>query len=87
MLDYKVIMKKTPDVEEELNTNIVELTATVRRINSLKFVFFRGIINGVGTFIGATVVAAIAITALVQILNLLNIDLGIKEYLDSLIVK
>ena len=42
MLNYKVIMKKTPDAEEELTTNILELTATVKRINSLKFVFFRG---------------------------------------------
>lgn len=78
---------ETSNQTQELNKNIVELSATVKRINSLKFIFFRGVLNGIGTFIGATVVAAIAVTLLVNILGLFNIDLGIKDYLNSLLGK
>lgn len=78
-------MEETSESNQELNKNIVELSATINSVNSYKFVFFRGIVNGVGTFIGATIVAAIAITFLVQILGVFNIDLGINDYLKSLI--
>jgi len=80
-------MEEKSNSEQELNQNIVELSATIKRINSFRFVIFRGIINGVGTFIGATVVAAIVITLVVQILGLFDIDLGIKDYLNSLLSK
>ena len=80
-------MEETSDINQELNKNIVELTATVKRINSFRMVFFRGVVGGVGTFIGATVVAAIVITLVIQILGFFDINLGIKEYLDSLISK
>jgi len=80
-------MEETSDPNQELNKNILELSATVKRINSFRLVFFRGIVNGVGTFIGATVVAAIAITIALQILAFFDINLGIKEYLNSLLSK
>ena len=80
-------MEESTDPNYELNKNIVELSATTKRINSFKFIFFRGVLNGVGTFIGATIVAAIAITVLVQILDLFNINLSLREYLNSLIFK
>lgn len=80
-------MEETPDAKNELNKNIIELSATVKKINSFRLVFFRGVINGVGTFIGATVVAAIAITLVVQILGFFTIDLGINNYLNSLLSK
>lgn len=79
-------MEEIPDLTTELNKNIVELSATVKRVNSFKFIFFRGILTGVGTFIGATVVAAIAVTLLVQILAFFDVDLGIREYLNSLLI-
>jgi Domain of unknown function (DUF5665) len=80
-------METSQDPNQELNTNIVELSATIKKVNSLKFIFLRGIANGVGTFIGATIVAAIVITLLVQVLNTLDIDLGIRDYLNSLVPK
>ena len=80
-------MVETSDSNQELNKNIVELSATIKRINSVKFIFLRGVANGVGTFIGATIVAAIVITFLVQILGLFDIDLGVKDYLNSLLPK
>lgn len=78
-------MEQQPNSAEELNKNIIELTKMAGRLNSLPFIFLRGIVNGVGTFIGATIVAAIAITVVVKILGVFNIDLGIREYLNSLI--
>lgn len=78
-------METSPDPSQELNKNIIELTKMVERLNSLKFIFLRGILNGIGTFVGATIVAAIAITLLVKILGALDIDLGINGYLNSLL--
>lgn len=78
-------MEETPVPKNELNQNILELSATIKKINSLRFVFFRGVIHGVGTFIGATIVAAIVITLLVQILGVFHIDFGINTYLNSLL--
>lgn len=80
-------MENTPNLDQKLNENIVELSTTIKRVSSFKFIFLRGIITGVGTFIGATIVAAVAITILVQILSLFDIDLGIKDYLSSLLPK
>ena len=70
---------------EELTKNITELSAIIKRTNSFKFLMFRGIVTGVGTFIGATVVVAIVIAILVQVLGFLGINLGINDYLQSLI--
>lgn len=78
-------MEEPLTITEDLNKNITELSATVKKVNSLKFIFLRGILSGVGTFIGATVVAAIVVTILLQILAFLDIDLGIREYLTSLL--
>ena len=78
-------MEESSNLTQELNKNIVELSATVKRINSFRFIFLRGVLNGVGTFIGATIVAAVAITLLVQILGMFDVDQGIKEYLSSLL--
>lgn len=73
------------------NNNLIEqlksLEGTIEKTNSFKAVFIRGVITGVGTFVGATVVAAIVIAILVQALGLLGINLGIGEYLQSLIQK
>lgn len=80
-------MKEPLRPDQELNKNIIELSATIKRVNSIKFNFLRGIVVGVGTFIGATVVAAIAITLLVHALSIFNIDIGIRDYLNSLLPK
>lgn len=68
-----------------LNQAIADLHHTTKRLNSFKMVFVRGIIGGIGTFLGATIIAAVAITILVQVLKLFSIDLGLSEYLESLL--
>ncbi len=70
-----------------LNQAIADLHHTTKRLNSFKMVFVRGIIGGIGTFLGATIVAAIGITVLVQVLKLFNIDIGLDGYLESLLRK
>lgn len=87
MVHCEARMEEVSNLNQELNKNLIELSATVKRVNSFKFVFFRGVLNGVGTFIGATVVAAIVITLLVQMLGVFNIDLGVRDYLNSLLLK
>ncbi len=69
--------------DKTLNENIVELTHTIKRVSSYKFVFLRGIINGVGTFIGATIVAAVVITFAIQVLGFF----GLEGYFEQLLPK
>lgn len=76
-------MEKSSDPQKELNQNILDLSRTIKQINSFWFVFLRGIVNGVGTFIGATIVAAIVITFVAKILTFFDINLGINDYLNS----
>ena len=80
-------MEETSNPEQELNQNVAELSATIKRTNSPWFVFSRGVINGIGTFIGATIVAAIVITLLAQVLGFFEINFDIKNYLNSLLSK
>lgn len=78
------------DISEELRSlkyAVEELHTTTKRANSTKAVFVRGIIGGVGTFLGATIVAALLIAIITQILILLDFDIGISNYLQSLIQK
>jgi hypothetical protein len=71
--------------EKNLVDQLKVLEVTLKKINSFKSVFARGVVNGVGTFIGATIVAALVITIMVQVLKFLDLDLGIGEYLQSLL--
>ncbi len=67
--------------DKTLNENVVELTHTIKRVSSYKFVFLRGVINGVGTFIGATIVAAIVIAFAIQVLGFF----GLEGYFEQLL--
>ncbi len=71
------------DTLNDLNSNIVELSKTVKRLNSYRFILLRGIVTGIGTFLGATIIAAIAIATIVQILGFL----GIEGYFESFLPK
>lgn len=62
-------MDKTKD---ELAVNIKELDKDIVRANSFHQVFVRGILWGVGTALGATIVAAIVIVILSKIINSIN---------------
>lgn len=68
---------------KSLNENMVRLSHIIQRVNSYRFVFLRGIVMGIGTFIGATIVAAIAITIFVQVLGFL----GLEGYFESFLPK
>lgn len=49
---------------QKLNKNIEELSARIEKSNSFWLVLLRGIAMGVGTVIGASIVAALLITIL-----------------------
>ena len=76
-------MENSPETLESLNANIVRLSTMVEKMNSYKFVFLRGIVTGIGTFVGATIIAAIAIAILVQVLGFF----GIEGYFESFLPK
>ena len=60
-------------VETDLKKNTKELQSlreSIARGNRLGGVFLRGLVGGIGTAIGATVIAAIVITVLLQVLQI-----------------
>ncbi len=65
-----------PDLAQELH----KLDATLRALNSPHRRFTLGMIHGVGTAIGATVIAAALIYAIISTLHALGLD-GILEVL------
>lgn len=73
-------MEEMPTSEEILNSNIKELSTTIKKVNSYKFMFLRGIVMGVGTFVGATLVVTLVITILIQ----LSTFFGLENYFNSL---
>lgn len=54
---------------QEVALHVEKLTAHLEDLYSWKNVFWRGIIGGIGTFIGATIIAGVAVTILSQVLN------------------
>lgn len=51
---------------EKLDKDIIKLDKNIQNSNSIWRNFLRGLVSGTGTAIGATIVAAILITILVQ---------------------
>lgn len=76
------------DKKEELNKNLEELNKRIEKQNSLKFIILRGIVYGVSTVIGASIVAGIVISILsatidsveeVPILNTIVEEIPVEE--------
>lgn len=57
---------------EELNQNIENLIVVIKRANSFNYVFLRGVLWGLGSVIGATLVAVIIIAILSNIIQSIN---------------
>ena len=57
---------------EELNQNIEKLIIVVKRANSFHYVFLRGVFWGLGSVVGATIVAVIIIAILSNIIQSIN---------------
>jgi hypothetical protein len=65
----------------ELNSNLDKLSSRLAKIYSYKQVFLRGIVNGVGTIIGATVVAALLLTLVLRFADIF----GLRPFLERII--
>jgi tetrahydromethanopterin S-methyltransferase subunit G len=72
-----------PEELGELNENIEELTEKIEETNSMKRVFMRGVVMGIGTFIGATILAALAIAIILKILGFVGIRSTVENYIHS----
>ncbi len=59
--------EKTKEQIEELNENLEHLNQEIEETNSKKNSFIKGIFMGVGTTLGATIIAALILTILVWI--------------------
>lgn len=58
-----------PNKENELITQLAKLNETLERANSYKISFFRGLLIGLGSALGATFVAVIIISILIEIIS------------------
>ena len=57
---------------EELNQNIEKLIVVVKRANSFHYVFLRGVLWGLGSVVGATIIAVVIIAILSNIIQSVN---------------
>jgi hypothetical protein len=74
-------MRKKPD---DLIINLKELDKDLIKANSFYRVFIRGIFWGVGTALGATIVAAIVISLLSKIINSASDAPVLKDIMQNL---
>ncbi len=57
---------------KQLNQNIKDLNAVIKRANSFHFVFLRGVLWGLGSAVGATAVAVVLVTILSRVIQTIN---------------
>lgn len=74
-------MNTTDQEVKKLNDALETLTARLEKIYSLKFVFLRGVITGIGTVIGASIVAAIVFTVILQFADLFGLRPLVEQIL------
>jgi tetrahydromethanopterin S-methyltransferase subunit G len=78
-----VYMELEQEEIEELSQSLDELTEKIEETNSMKRTFLRGLVMGVGTFIGATILAALVITIILKILGFVGIRSTVEDYIHS----
>ena len=67
---------------EELNQNIENLIVVIKRANSFHYVFLRGVLWGLGSVVGATIIAVVIIAILSNIIQSVN-DIPILNNITS----
>lgn len=60
--------------QKDFEKNVARLADEVQKLNAMPRRFLLGIVQGVGTAIGATVIAALVVYILVQILQSIGLD-------------
>ncbi len=68
-----------PEENENFGRGVEELTKSVLKLSSLRSAFWRGIFFGLGSAIGASVVAAIVIGLLYKIAHLFTFLPGVGK--------
>ena len=80
--------KEQPSEELHLAEEIKALREKLTRINSLKYRLLLGIVGGVGTAIGAGVIAAMLFVIISRIVGVLGFgDVGITEEIQQVLNK
>lgn len=70
--------------KDELAINIKKLDKDIVKTNSFRYVFLKGILWGVGTTLGATMVAAVIITLLSRIISSVNYIPILKDFVQKI---
>lgn len=70
--------------KDELAINIKKLDKDIVKTNSFNQVFMRGVLWGVGTTLGTTIVAAIVITLLSRIFNSFDYIPILKDFVQKI---
>jgi hypothetical protein len=71
-----------PDKISELSDNLTKLSERISKIYAYRAVFARGIVNGIGTAIGATIIATLLIFIFLQFFDLVGLRSLIENYLS-----
>lgn len=72
------VLDSLRDEQQALREGVAELNATLVRVHDWRNVLLRGVLTGVATAFGATVIAAIAISVLVRAMHNVGIDMFLR---------
>lgn len=75
-------MEKQSLSKEDKKT-IEEINEKLSRMISFRFIFFKGIINGLATFLGATIVAAFVLAVLSRFIDSVEDVPVLEDVVDS----
>lgn len=73
--------KKTDDISHILNT----ISHSLSQQNSLRRVFLVGLVRGLGTTLGATVLLAIATSITIKLVGVVDLNTLMQQFFDSAI--
>lgn len=67
------------DTQESVTNQLVKLNKNLQLSNNYKQIFLRGIVSGLGTAVGATLMAAVLITTFLKLVQVTGIEKWIPE--------
>jgi hypothetical protein len=82
-MSEKDLLVKEIKLESEQLEHLKKIEKRLHRLTSMRWLFLMGLVRGVSTVIGATLVAAIAFGILAQMISSANNVPGINKLIES----
>ena len=73
--------------EDKIYTMLSSIDETLKRQNSPRRIFFQGVLRGLGTALGATILVALATSIAVQLVDVLNWDMFSQFFFNEVVTE